>query len=251
MASVSVRETSWASHCCCTAFQTSPSRCLAALLRLRTFLRRGSGPYLYLAKLEAYEEAVARAKEHVLDGDIYQGVLSRVRELRGEVDRVVVAARTGGGSGWDGVSAFVVDVDDPAVEGRRHRDQLHVPREPRLVEVSSDRQPRLAVDRLRRVELVPDDLEDDVEAGKREDGHHHPRDAAGDLEAVAVPGALVEQRHGQLLNQVVAAGEVGAGADGAAPRNDVLGGRFEREQVARPDAALVHTVGKMGFGGHN
>ncbi|MFC7176031.1 anthranilate synthase component I [Halosegnis marinus] len=33
-----------------------------------------------------YEAAVARAKEHVLDGDIYQGVLSRTRELRGEVD---------------------------------------------------------------------------------------------------------------------------------------------------------------------
>ncbi|WP_136601115.1 anthranilate synthase component I [Salinigranum halophilum] len=35
---------------------------------------------------EAYEDAVRRAKEHVLDGDIYQGVISRKRELRGEVD---------------------------------------------------------------------------------------------------------------------------------------------------------------------
>ena len=35
---------------------------------------------------EAYEDAVARAKEHVLDGDIYQGVISRKRELTGEVD---------------------------------------------------------------------------------------------------------------------------------------------------------------------
>ncbi len=34
----------------------------------------------------AYEEAVRRAKRHVLDGDIYQGVISRSRELRGEVD---------------------------------------------------------------------------------------------------------------------------------------------------------------------
>ncbi|WP_255192190.1 anthranilate synthase component I [Natronobeatus ordinarius] len=33
-----------------------------------------------------YEECVRRAKEHVLDGDIYQGVISRTRELRGEVD---------------------------------------------------------------------------------------------------------------------------------------------------------------------
>ena len=35
---------------------------------------------------EAYEEAVRRAKEHVLDGDIYQGVISRTRELTGEID---------------------------------------------------------------------------------------------------------------------------------------------------------------------
>jgi len=33
-----------------------------------------------------YEDAVRRAKEHVLDGDIYQGVISRKRELYGEVD---------------------------------------------------------------------------------------------------------------------------------------------------------------------
>jgi anthranilate synthase component 1 len=35
---------------------------------------------------EAYEEAVERAKEHVYSGDIYQGVVSRTRELYGEVD---------------------------------------------------------------------------------------------------------------------------------------------------------------------
>ena len=35
---------------------------------------------------EEYEEAVRTAKRHVLDGDIYQGVISRNRELRGEVD---------------------------------------------------------------------------------------------------------------------------------------------------------------------
>ncbi|MDS0478516.1 anthranilate synthase component I [Natrinema sp. 1APR25-10V2] len=33
-----------------------------------------------------YEESVRRAKEHVLDGDIYQGVISRTRELYGEID---------------------------------------------------------------------------------------------------------------------------------------------------------------------
>ena len=33
-----------------------------------------------------YEDAVERAKEYVLSGDIYQGVISRTRELYGEVD---------------------------------------------------------------------------------------------------------------------------------------------------------------------
>jgi anthranilate synthase component 1 len=33
-----------------------------------------------------YEAAVRRAKEHVLDGDVYQGVISRTRELYGDVD---------------------------------------------------------------------------------------------------------------------------------------------------------------------
>jgi anthranilate synthase component 1 len=33
-----------------------------------------------------YEDAVERAKEHVYSGDIYQGVISRTRELYGEVD---------------------------------------------------------------------------------------------------------------------------------------------------------------------
>ncbi|MFB6162917.1 MAG: anthranilate synthase component I [Halococcoides sp.] len=33
-----------------------------------------------------YEDAVETAKEHVLAGDIYQGVISRTRELRGEID---------------------------------------------------------------------------------------------------------------------------------------------------------------------
>jgi len=35
---------------------------------------------------EAYEDAVRTAKAHVLDGDIYQGVISRKRELTGEID---------------------------------------------------------------------------------------------------------------------------------------------------------------------
>ncbi|WP_158056077.1 anthranilate synthase component I [Halorussus halophilus] len=35
---------------------------------------------------EEYEDAVRKAKEHVLDGDIYQGVISRKRELRGDID---------------------------------------------------------------------------------------------------------------------------------------------------------------------
>jgi anthranilate synthase component 1 len=35
-----------------------------------------------------YEAAVRETKRHVLDGDIYQGVISRVRELHGEIDPV-------------------------------------------------------------------------------------------------------------------------------------------------------------------
>ena len=35
-----------------------------------------------------YEEAVRTAKQHVLDGDIYQGVISRRRQLTGEIDPV-------------------------------------------------------------------------------------------------------------------------------------------------------------------
>jgi anthranilate synthase component 1 len=35
---------------------------------------------------DAYEEAVERAKEHVYSGDIYQGVISRTRELYGDID---------------------------------------------------------------------------------------------------------------------------------------------------------------------
>ncbi|WP_425601194.1 anthranilate synthase component I [Haloplanus halobius] len=35
---------------------------------------------------EAYEDAVRQAKEHVLDGDIYQSVISRKRELTGDID---------------------------------------------------------------------------------------------------------------------------------------------------------------------
>ncbi|TSD15083.1 anthranilate synthase component I [Haloglomus irregulare] len=46
------------------------------------FVRAGerSGPQ------DAYEDAVATANEHVLDGDIYQGVVSRTRELYGDID---------------------------------------------------------------------------------------------------------------------------------------------------------------------
>ena len=41
---------------------------------------------------EEYEDAVRRAKRHVLDGDIYQGVISRTREFDGEVDPLALYA---------------------------------------------------------------------------------------------------------------------------------------------------------------
>ena len=41
---------------------------------------------------EEYEDAVRRAKRHVLDGDIYQGVISRTREFDGTVDPLALYA---------------------------------------------------------------------------------------------------------------------------------------------------------------
>jgi anthranilate synthase component 1 len=62
--------------------------------RVRRLLRSADAPETggFVRESEAagprdeYEEAVRTAKEHVLDGDIYQGVISRKRELRGDVD---------------------------------------------------------------------------------------------------------------------------------------------------------------------
>jgi anthranilate synthase component 1 len=43
-------------------------------------LSSSSGPQ------DSYEEAVRAAKEHILDGDIYQGVISRSKQLTGDID---------------------------------------------------------------------------------------------------------------------------------------------------------------------
>ncbi len=62
-----------------------------------------------------YEAAVRRAKEHVLDGDIYQGVISRTRELDGEVDPLglYAALRRINPSPY----MYVLDYDDLVVVG--------------------------------------------------------------------------------------------------------------------------------------
>jgi anthranilate synthase component 1 len=62
-----------------------------------------------------YEAAVRRAKEHVLDGDIYQGVISRRRELDGDIDPVGLyeALRTINPSPY----MYILDHDDLAVIG--------------------------------------------------------------------------------------------------------------------------------------
>ncbi|PSP33527.1 anthranilate synthase component I [Halobacteriales archaeon QH_10_70_21] len=62
-----------------------------------------------------YEAAVRRAKEHVLDGDIYQGVISRRRELDGDVDPLALyeALRAVNPSPY----MYVLDYDDLAVVG--------------------------------------------------------------------------------------------------------------------------------------
>ncbi|WP_418282790.1 anthranilate synthase component I [Halorubrum sp. DTA98] len=77
---------------------------------------------------EEYEEAVRTAKRHVLDGDIYQGVVSRTRELRGEVDPL-------------GLYAALRDVNpSPYMYVLRHDDRTIVGASPEtLVSVKGDR----------------------------------------------------------------------------------------------------------------
>jgi len=69
----------------------------------------GAGPQ------DEYESAVRRAKEHVLDGDIYQGVISRRRELDGDVDPLglYAALRRINPSPY----MYVLDYDDLVVVG--------------------------------------------------------------------------------------------------------------------------------------
>ena len=75
-----------------------------------------------------YEAAVRTAKRHVLDGDIYQGVISRSRELRGEVDSL-------------GLYAALRDVNpSPYMYVLRHDDRTIVGASPEtLVSVQGDR----------------------------------------------------------------------------------------------------------------
>ena len=75
-----------------------------------------------------YEEAVRAAKRHVLDGDIYQGVISRTRELRGDIDSL-------------GLYAALRDVNpSPYMYVLRHDDRTIVGASPEtLVSVQDDR----------------------------------------------------------------------------------------------------------------
>ena len=75
-----------------------------------------------------YEEAVRAAKRHVLDGDIYQGVISRTRELRGEIDSL-------------GLYAALRDVNpSPYMYVLRHDDRTIVGASPEtLVSVQGNR----------------------------------------------------------------------------------------------------------------
>ncbi len=77
---------------------------------------------------DEYEEAVRRAKRHVLDGDIYQGVISRSRRLRGDVDPV-------------GLYAALRDVNpSPYMYILKHDDRTIVGASPEtLVSVKGDR----------------------------------------------------------------------------------------------------------------
>ena len=75
-----------------------------------------------------YEDAVETAKQHVLDGDIYQGVISRSRRLRGDVDPL-------------GLYAALRDVNpSPYMYVLRHDDRTVVGASPEtLVSVKDDR----------------------------------------------------------------------------------------------------------------
>jgi anthranilate synthase component 1 len=77
---------------------------------------------------EEYEESVRTAKRRVLDGDIYQGVISRSRELRGEVDSL-------------GLYAALREVNpSPYMYVLRHDDRSIVGASPEtLVSVQGDR----------------------------------------------------------------------------------------------------------------
>jgi anthranilate synthase component 1 len=77
---------------------------------------------------EEYEDAVRRAKEHVLDGDIYQGVISRKRVIEGDIDP-------------QGLYAALRDVNpSPYMYLLRHGDLSIVGASPEtLVSVSGDR----------------------------------------------------------------------------------------------------------------
>ena len=76
----------------------------------------------------AYEDAVRKAKRHVLDGDIYQGVISRSRQLRGDVDPI-------------GLYAALRDVNpSPYMYLLKHDDRSIVGASPEtLVSVKDDR----------------------------------------------------------------------------------------------------------------
>ena len=76
----------------------------------------------------AYEDAVRTAKRHVLDGDIYQGVISRSRRLRGDVDPL-------------GLYAALRDVNpSPYMYVLKHDDRSIVGASPEtLVSVKDDR----------------------------------------------------------------------------------------------------------------
>jgi len=76
----------------------------------------------------AYEDAVRTAKQHVLDGDIYQGVISRSRRLRGDVDPL-------------GLYAALRDVNpSPYMYVLKHDDRTVVGASPEtLVSVKGDR----------------------------------------------------------------------------------------------------------------
>ncbi|MFC4437900.1 MULTISPECIES: anthranilate synthase component I [Natrialbaceae] len=177
-----------------------------------------------------YEESVRRAKEHVLDGDIYQGVVSRTRELSGEIDPIgfYEAMREVNPSPY----MYLLEHDELTVVGAspetlvsvRGREVMSNP-----IAGTCDRGSSPVEDRRLAGEMLADE--------KERAEHTMLVDLArNDVRRVAEPGSVrvdefmnvLKYSHVQHIESTVT-GELASGADGAEQRSAA-------RETASPDA---------------